>query len=198
MDSLLTASNSKRSPITPPKRNPITQADVEVPAFKASRKAPAEADRTPEKRREPASGESTARKSLFAPPNRNPITQVEIQVPSFKSSKKAPAEIQPSPERKVGIGMSQFSEQGRRSFSLAYDEPEPVTFTKKMLCPEPYNLVVSTACKRAEFTPTPRNPIIQEETLLTPPKIRNKMTESSIFKTEPRRNNKIQTVKLGA
>ena len=81
---------------------------------------------------------------------------------------------------------------------MSYTEPEQVTFTKKMICPEPYDLVVNPICKRAEFTPAPRNPIIQEEVLLTPPKIRNKMTESSIFKTEKRRGNKVCAVKLGA
>lgn len=140
---------------------------------------------------------SYSKRAPITPPRRNPILQNEIIVPEIRSSKKPVRELEPSPEKKVGIGKGEFSEQGRRSFSLAYDEPEKTTFTKKMLCPEPYNVITHSMSKRAVFTPTPRNPIIQEEIPFTPPKVRPKMTQSSIFKTEQKRRPKAVILKLG-
>ena len=141
---------------------------------------------------------SSSRREPINPPKRNPITQQELEVPEFKSSKKPQVRFEPSPEKKEGIARAVFSEQMKRSFSLAYSEPEQYSFTKKMLCPEPYEIVqYSTSRRKADCTPPPRNPITQDNIPNTPPKVRGKMTESTIFNTEPKKKNSMLGYKQG-
>jgi hypothetical protein len=128
---------------------------------------------------------SESRRSPITPPRRNPITLDGVQTPEFKKTKKPPIDIPSSPDKKEGIAKAEFSEKGRRSFSLAYEDPEPITKSKKIISPPAYQLVSGTVSrKKADCTPKPRNPIIQEEILYSPPKIRHKITESSVFKSE--------------
>ena len=142
---------------------------------------------------------SSFKRELITPPLRNPITQDTIKTPEFKCSKK-PVQFEASPEKKEGIAKGYFSEQMKKTFSFtSTPEPEKYSFTKKMLCPEPYEILrYSSSKKRSECTPPPRNPITQEEVPNTPPKIRSKITESSIFKPPPRqKSSKLSGLKRG-
>ena len=130
---------------------------------------------------------SYERRTPITPPRRNPITQTDVQTPEPKRPKKSSVRAMASPIKAEGIALGAFSEQGRRSFSLAYADPEPYMFSKKMCSPgETEPTRHSTLRKKAEFEPVFRNPIIQEEVQITPPKVRGKITKSSIFKSDSR------------
>ena len=129
-----------------------------------------------------------SRRELITPPKRNPITLDGVSTPDFKNSKKAPTELPFSSDKKEGIKKGEFSEQGRRSFSLAYENPEPLSISKKIVSPAPYEIKSFSHSKRkALCTPTSRNPIIEGEIAITPIKVRSKITESSVFKNDEKK-----------
>lgn len=124
---------------------------------------------------------SYSRTLPVTPPRRNPITQAEISTPEFKRSKKSPPRPEASPSKTEGIARATFSDKGWRSFSLSYSTPEPYSPMKKIISPAPSEPIHGSTLKRkSEYTPSRRNPIIQEEIQLTPPKIRSKITEGSL------------------
>lgn len=171
-------------PITPPKRNPITQEGVIVPDYKKSYKSPLKNEDL---------SNSYSGTLPTTPSNRNPITQEGVQIPDFKKSYKSPPKYEDSPTKTQGISRALFSNHTFRSFSLADTPLEPYRPNKRMNSPGPtephHNL---TSKKKAEFTPSKRDPIIQEEVDITPPKVRHKITQSTVtFSNENQKSQKI-------
>jgi len=125
---------------------------------------------------------SYSRTLQVTPPRRNPITQVEVSTPKFKRSKKSPPRPEASPTKTEGIARATYSDKGWRSFSLSYSTPEPYSPMKRIISPAPSEPIRgSTLYRKSEYTPVRRNPIIQEECEITPPKIRPKITEGSLI-----------------
>lgn len=125
--------------------------------------------------------QSFTRRLPITPPKRNPITQEGVTTPKFNKPYKSPQKFEESPQKGQGIARALFSDHSRRSFSLAYSTPEPYIPSKRMNTPVPSEPVLyPTSKKRSEFTPTRRDPIMQDSIEITPPKVRPKITESSI------------------
>jgi hypothetical protein len=118
---------------------------------------------------------SYSRTLPVTPPRRNPITQVEVTTPKFKRSKKSPPRPEVSPTKTEGIARATFLIKDGCSFSLSYSTPEPYSPDEKNYFSSPVRPIHGSTLKRkSEYTPVRRNPIIQEECEITPPKIRQK------------------------
>jgi hypothetical protein len=124
---------------------------------------------------------SPVKTMAITPPRRNPITQKEVITPEFKRAKKVPPAYDNSPNKSEGIGRATYSDKGWRSFSFSYSTPEPYVFTKRMVSPTPSEPIKGATLRRkGEFSPSKRDPIIQDEVNLTPQKVRSRITESKV------------------
>ncbi|OMJ71061.1 hypothetical protein SteCoe_30817 [Stentor coeruleus] len=169
--------------ITPPKRNPITQEGVLVSDFKKPYKSPLKNE---------DSLSNYSNNLPTTPSKRNPITQEEIQISDFKKPYKSPPKYEDSPKKNEGISRAPFSAYTFKSFTLADTPLEPYKPYKKMNSSGPYEPYHNQLSKnKGEFTPIQRDPIIQEQVDITPPKIRHKVTQSSVtFSYEKQKSEK--------